>query len=154
MVSERYSRLTLPTMTSYILRNGLIATFTKANEPCAFRADILVEGSMIAAIGEQLSAPAGAEVIDCTNKWITPGMVDTHRYVMIFCHIKFPWGFFLVPCVPWSDNDTSSHVWQAILRGSQCEYVAFSSLKVYQLTTSHHKLVVDGISRQEYLVRP
>lgn len=67
-------------MTSYLLRGGIVATYTKDNEARAFKADVLVEKSVITQIGEGLTVPNSAEIIDCTNKWITPGFVDTHRY--------------------------------------------------------------------------
>lgn len=65
--------------TAYLLKGGTVATFTKENVARAFVADVLVEGDVITRIAENIVAPAGAEVIDCTDKWITPGFVDTHR---------------------------------------------------------------------------
>ena len=65
---------------SYILKNGLIATFDdQDNKPRTFRADVHVKDTIIADIGLNIAVPAGVEVINCTNKWIAPGMVDTHR---------------------------------------------------------------------------
>ena len=67
-------------MTKYLLKDGTVATFVQAtNEPRTFRADVLVDGSTIAEIKEHIDAPLGVEVIDCKDKWITPGFVDTHR---------------------------------------------------------------------------
>ncbi len=43
------------------------------------RGDILIEGSKIAAVGQNLEA-GSAEVIDATNKIAIPGFVDTHRH--------------------------------------------------------------------------
>ena len=39
------------------------------------RGSILIENGKIAAIGESLSAPKGAEVIDCNGKTIFPGFI-------------------------------------------------------------------------------
>ena len=72
-------------MPTYVLKGGIVATWTKENEARAFKADVLVEGTTITQIAEDIAAPSGAEVIDCTNKWITPGFVDTHRYVLVLC---------------------------------------------------------------------
>ncbi|MGH8873297.1 MAG: amidohydrolase family protein [Acidimicrobiia bacterium] len=44
------------------------------------RADVLIEGSRIAAVGPDLRV-RGAEVIDCTDAIVMPGFVDTHRHV-------------------------------------------------------------------------
>jgi len=44
------------------------------------QADVLIEGSKIAAVGPNLSA-ADAEVIDASNMIVMPGFIDTHRHV-------------------------------------------------------------------------
>ena len=41
-------------------------------------ADVLLDGSTIAAVGEGLAAPEGAEVVDCSGKYLVPGLVDMH----------------------------------------------------------------------------
>nr|WP_256674722.1 hypothetical protein [Pseudomonas sp. ALS1131] len=43
------------------------------------RGDILIEGSMIKAVGENIEA-GDAAVIDATGMIAMPGMVDTHRH--------------------------------------------------------------------------
>lgn len=42
---------------------------------------ILVQGGKIVAIGANLSAPAGAKIIDGTGKVVTPGMIDNHSHI-------------------------------------------------------------------------
>ena len=42
--------------------------------------DVLIEGNRIARIAEGISAPAGAEVLDGTDKAIIPGFVNTHTH--------------------------------------------------------------------------
>lgn len=42
--------------------------------------DLLVEGPKIAAIGANLSAPAGADVIDARGWFLYPGLVNTHHH--------------------------------------------------------------------------
>ncbi len=44
------------------------------------RADLLIEGETIAAMGEGLSAPQGTEVKDCAGKLVFPGFIDTHTH--------------------------------------------------------------------------
>ncbi|KAL6309765.1 hypothetical protein BKA93DRAFT_814686 [Sparassis latifolia] len=67
--------------TSYLLKGGIIATFSSDNQPKSFKADVLVEGSIITQIAESINVGPHVEVINCEGKWITPGMVDTHRTV-------------------------------------------------------------------------
>ena len=43
------------------------------------RADILIDGELIAAIGPNLSAPS-AQVIDASERIVLPGFVDAHRH--------------------------------------------------------------------------
>lgn len=42
---------------------------------------ILVEGERIAAVGKNLSIPAGARVIDLSNATVLPGLVDAHEHL-------------------------------------------------------------------------
>jgi 5-methylthioadenosine/S-adenosylhomocysteine deaminase len=44
------------------------------------KADVLIEGDKIAAVGPNLNV-ADAEVIDATNMIVMPGFVDTHRHI-------------------------------------------------------------------------
>lgn len=45
------------------------------------RADILVSGGQIQAVGENLTAPPGATVLDGTDRLVLPGFVDTHWHM-------------------------------------------------------------------------
>lgn len=59
-------------MAKTLLKNGTIVTASHS-----FIGELLIEDGSIAAIGP--TVPSGAEtVIDCTDKLIMPGMVDTH----------------------------------------------------------------------------
>ena len=42
--------------------------------------DVLIEGNRIARIAKDISAPAGAEVLDGTDKAIIPGFINTHTH--------------------------------------------------------------------------
>src|SRR4051812_11581917 len=41
-------------------------------------ADVLVDGGTVAAIGPDLSAPAGAQVVDLDGRVLLPGLWDAH----------------------------------------------------------------------------
>jgi dihydropyrimidinase len=61
---------------SLLLQNGRVVT-ADSDAVC----DILVEGESIAAIGRNLPTPAGATVIDCTDKIVVPGGIDPHVHL-------------------------------------------------------------------------
>lgn len=63
--------------TSLFIRDGLIKTM-KGQE---FIGSILVEGTQIKALGENLVAPEGAEIIEAHGKLILPGFIDAHCHV-------------------------------------------------------------------------
>lgn len=45
------------------------------------RGQALFAGGKIVAIGQTVEAPAGANVIDGTGKWLTPGVIDIHSHL-------------------------------------------------------------------------
>jgi len=61
-----------------LIKNGKVWTMADVNYESG---DILVEGSKIKAVGENLSAPEGAQVIDAKGMWVLPGMVDPHSHI-------------------------------------------------------------------------
>jgi dihydropyrimidinase len=61
-----------------LIKNGRI--ITPADD---YVADIWCEGETITAIGPNLPAPAGAEVIDATGKYVFPGFIDPHVHIYL-----------------------------------------------------------------------
>lgn len=47
-------------------------------------ADVLMQDGKIAAIGSGLSAPAEAQVVDGTGRWVTPGIIDVHSHLGVY----------------------------------------------------------------------
>lgn len=47
-------------------------------------ADVLIEGGKIAAVGQDLQAPAGAATVDAQGKWVTPGIIDVHSHLGVY----------------------------------------------------------------------
>ena len=67
-------------MSKYLLKGGTVATCLQdTKEVRVFKADVLVEGNTITSIEENIEQGSDVEIIDCKDKWITPGFVDTHR---------------------------------------------------------------------------
>src|SRR5215471_5482767 len=63
---------------SLLIKNGQITTASDQ-----YVADILCEGETISAIGPNLAAPAGAEVIDASGKYVFPGFIDPHVHIYL-----------------------------------------------------------------------
>ncbi len=61
-----------------LLKGGVVLTMD-AKLGDFDRADVLIEGSKIVAVGPNLQATA--TVIDCSNMIVMPGFVDTHRHI-------------------------------------------------------------------------
>src|SRR6516165_10261499 len=59
----------------------LIRGGTVVNHDHSRRADVLIKDGVIVAIGENLEAPAGAEVIDAGGCFVIPGGIDPHTHL-------------------------------------------------------------------------
>jgi len=64
-----------------LLRSASVMT---AAGPTLERADVLVIGSRIAAVGAGLEPPAGALIVDAADRWITPGLIDVHSHMGVY----------------------------------------------------------------------
>src|ERR1051325_1449384 len=63
-----------------LIRNATILTVSNGTLQ---NSDILIRGGKIAAVGQNLTAPSGARVIDATGKYVMPGIIDCHSHTMI-----------------------------------------------------------------------
>jgi dihydropyrimidinase len=59
-----------------LLRGGTVVTADSES-----RADVLVVGETIVAVGPDLEAPAGAEIVDCGGAYVMPGGIDPHTHM-------------------------------------------------------------------------
>jgi cytosine/adenosine deaminase-related metal-dependent hydrolase len=74
--------ITQATASSILLQGGTILKHDADDQVHALQdTDLLIQGEIIAKIGVNLVAPPGAKVIDCHDKIISPGFVDTHHHV-------------------------------------------------------------------------
>jgi cytosine/adenosine deaminase-related metal-dependent hydrolase/ribose/xylose/arabinose/galactoside ABC-type transport system permease subunit len=62
-----------------IVQGGTVLTLDRALGNFQ-RADVLIEGDKIAAVGPDLTA-SDAEIIDATNSIVMPGFIDSHRHI-------------------------------------------------------------------------
>ena len=67
-------------MAQFLLQNGTVLIHDQNEDVKAVRTDILIKSNKIAKIGTGISTP-DATVIDCTDKVISPGFIDTHHHV-------------------------------------------------------------------------
>lgn len=65
-------------MTDILVRGGTVITAEGRR-----RADVLVSGERIAAVGEALAAPPGAEILDAGGCYVMPGGVDPHTHMQL-----------------------------------------------------------------------
>ena len=65
-------------MSAVLIRGG-----TVVNADRAFRADVLCQDGRILAVGEGLSAPAGATVVDAGGQFVMPGGIDPHTHMQL-----------------------------------------------------------------------
>jgi len=61
---------------SILIRGG-----TVINHDHSRRADVLIEGDTIAAIGPAIAPPSGTEVIDAGGCYVMPGGIDPHTHL-------------------------------------------------------------------------
>ncbi|HEX7485023.1 MAG TPA: amidohydrolase family protein, partial [Vicinamibacterales bacterium] len=61
-----------------VIKGGTVLTVTKGTIPNGM---VVVRDGKIAAVGANLDIPAGAEVVDATGKFVTPGIIDEHSHI-------------------------------------------------------------------------
>jgi imidazolonepropionase-like amidohydrolase len=62
-----------------LIKNATVLTVTKGTLQ---NTDILVQNGKITRIGQNIAAPAGAQVVDATGKFVMPGIIDPHSHAM------------------------------------------------------------------------
>jgi hypothetical protein len=69
-------------MSSILLQGGTALIHNASDHVKAVKTDILIKGNNIVGMGPNLHAPeSSTEIIDCTDKIISPGFVDTHHHM-------------------------------------------------------------------------
>ena len=68
---------TAPAVT--VIKNATVLTVTKGTLQST---DILIENGKITRIGQNITPPRGAQVLDATGKYVMPGIIDAHSHMM------------------------------------------------------------------------
>ena|ERR1700761_7004878 len=68
-------------MSSVLLKNGTALIHDESDHVKPVKTNILIEGNKIAKIGNNITADSSTEVVDCTDKIISPGFIDTHHHL-------------------------------------------------------------------------
>jgi imidazolonepropionase-like amidohydrolase len=63
-----------------VIKNTLVMTVTHGNLK---NGSVYIKDGKIAAVGEAVSAPASAIVIDAGGKYLTPGIIDSHSHLAL-----------------------------------------------------------------------
>jgi len=63
-----------------VIKNAIVMTVTHGN---IANGSIYIKDGKIAAVGENVNAPASATVIDAGGKHLTPGIVDSHSHIAL-----------------------------------------------------------------------
>lgn len=64
-----------------LLKGGTVLVHDEEDHVHSLKADLLIEGSIISKIEADILASSDTQIIDCTNKILTPGFIDTHHHV-------------------------------------------------------------------------
>jgi cytosine/adenosine deaminase-related metal-dependent hydrolase len=85
----------MPLYDSILLQGGTLLVHDDDNNVVSLEADLLVKGNIITRIESSISVDptSNTHVIDCSNKIVSPGFIDTHH-----------------------------HLWQTQLRGSHADH--------------------------------
>jgi imidazolonepropionase-like amidohydrolase len=63
-----------------LIRNATVLTVTKGTVE---NGSVLIENGKIAAVGSNVSAPAGATVVEGTGRYLMPGIIDCHSHTAV-----------------------------------------------------------------------
>src|SRR5215468_4902050 len=63
---------------TYVIQNATVMTVSKGTIK---NGSIVVKDGKIAEVGEKVTIPPGAKIIDASNQFVTPGIIDCHSHI-------------------------------------------------------------------------
>jgi cytosine/adenosine deaminase-related metal-dependent hydrolase len=76
-----YATMATPISFKTLLKGATLLIHDDNNHVVPTVSDLLVEGSTIAKIGKDIEPDSHMKVVDCEDKIISPGFIDTHRHL-------------------------------------------------------------------------
>ncbi|GAD92869.1 conserved hypothetical protein [Paecilomyces variotii No. 5] len=70
-----------PATDTILLKGGTFLAHEGTNVQILKGYDLLIEGKEIRKIAKEITPPSRARVVDCTNKIVSPGFIDTHHHM-------------------------------------------------------------------------
>jgi imidazolonepropionase-like amidohydrolase len=98
-----------------IIRNATILTVSHGTLQ---NSDILIRGGKIAAVGPNLTVPAGARVIDATGKYVMPGIIDCHSHTMLDAVNEFSYSVTSMARIRDVLNPTDTDIYRELAGGT------------------------------------
>ena len=129
-------------MTAKLIKGGTVVTAEGET-----RADVLIVGEKIAAVGENLDTPAGAETIDASGAYVMPGGIDPHTHMELpFMGTVASENFSRVPLRPWR--------WDHLYHRFCHSCASTTNHGSYRDWRGWAEKLGDYVSRGDYLVGP
>jgi cytosine/adenosine deaminase-related metal-dependent hydrolase len=66
---------------SILLQGGTLLIHGNDDHVESVKADLLIEGGIITRIESDIQPSSGTQIIECRDKIISPGFIDTHHHV-------------------------------------------------------------------------
>jgi imidazolonepropionase-like amidohydrolase len=80
LASAALAQSSTPAAHDVVIKNAVVMTVTHGNIK---NGSVYIKAGKIAAVGENVNAPAGVTVIDAEGKYLTPGIVDSHSHIAL-----------------------------------------------------------------------
>ena len=68
-------------MSYLLLSGGTVLVHDDKDKISSIHADVLIKDTRILKIAPNIPAPETCEILDCTDKIVSPGFIDTHHHV-------------------------------------------------------------------------
>ena len=92
---------------------------------------ILVRDQVITAVGKNLDVPAGSRIIDLSDAWVLPGLIDTHVHLTLgLAPVQPPFeNFFKATTALWSTEPTALRALRGLHNASVLLNAGFTTVR-------------------------